>query len=151
MVDYLNELRESCLEGYTGIVQGFRGDQPSAAGTDPNSLGPAGDLASQPLSNELAAMQQHVQNIVKFILDIAQDEDRTDGLVSGACGLVGDLIAAYGPKIVHLFEDRVFKDLLQEGRKSKQQKTKTLAIWASKELKNCARVWKSTFFELLAI
>lgn len=27
MVDYLNELRESCLEAYTGIVQGLKGDQ----------------------------------------------------------------------------------------------------------------------------
>ena len=26
MVDYLNELRESCLEAYTGIVQGLKGD-----------------------------------------------------------------------------------------------------------------------------
>lgn len=27
MVDYLNELRETCLEAYTGIVQGLKGDQ----------------------------------------------------------------------------------------------------------------------------
>ena len=26
MIDYLNELRESCLEAYTGIVQGLKGD-----------------------------------------------------------------------------------------------------------------------------
>ena len=26
MVEYLNELRESCIEGYTGIVQGLSSD-----------------------------------------------------------------------------------------------------------------------------
>lgn len=26
MIDYLNELRDACLEAYTGIIQGLKGE-----------------------------------------------------------------------------------------------------------------------------
>jgi hypothetical protein len=32
MIDYLNELREGCLEAYTGMVQGLKGDSESPNG-----------------------------------------------------------------------------------------------------------------------
>lgn len=32
MVDYFNELREGCLETYTGIIQGLKGDKKELSG-----------------------------------------------------------------------------------------------------------------------
>ena len=50
MIDYLNELREGCLEAYAGIIQGLKGDG--------NVNNPA---------PELTLVQPHVQYIVHFI------------------------------------------------------------------------------------
>ena len=32
MIDYLNELRDGCLESYTGMVQGLKGDGDTPSG-----------------------------------------------------------------------------------------------------------------------
>uniref|UniRef100_A0A6Q2YAQ4 Importin N-terminal domain-containing protein n=1 Tax=Esox lucius TaxID=8010 RepID=A0A6Q2YAQ4_ESOLU len=117
MVDYLNELREGCLEAYTGIIQGLKGDQEN-------------------VHPDVMLVQPRVEFILSFIHHIAEDEDHSDGVVANAAGLIGDLCTAFGKDVMKLVELRpLINDLLTEGRRSKTTKTKTLATWATKELR----------------
>ncbi|XP_052813839.1 importin subunit beta-1-like isoform X2 [Mya arenaria] len=116
MIDYLNELREGCLEAYTGIVQGLKGD---------------GDTPSQ----EVALLQNHVGHMISFIEHIALDEDHSDSNISASCGLIGDLCTTFGASILPLVDKEPITSLLTKGRRSKVSKCKTLSTWATKEIR----------------
>ncbi|XP_059088722.1 importin subunit beta-1-like [Tigriopus californicus] len=118
MVDYLNELREACLESYTGIVQGLKGDT--------NSSNPA---------PELALIQPHVNFMITFITMIAMDQDHSDGSVAASAGLIGDLCSAFGANLLSILDVEPISNLLTQGRRSKIAKTKTLSQWATKEIR----------------
>jgi len=119
MLDYLNELREGCLEAYTGIIQGLKGD------------GSGGDGA-----HDLAIVQPHVAYIVQFITVVARDSEHSDASVAASAGLIGDLCSAFGgAAIVTLLDVEPISDLLTAGRRSKTSKTKTLSTWATKEIR----------------
>lgn len=118
MVDYLNELREGCLEAYTGIIQGLKGE--AKEGTT---------------SPELVLVQPHIMHIITFIEVIATDQDHSESNVSSACGLVGDICSAFGAQVHPLLEKPAINELLQEGRRSKTHKTKQVATWATKEMR----------------
>ena len=72
-MDYLNELRECCLEAYTGIVQGLKGEDKESIGSDVQLLLP------------------HVPHMINFITIIARDREKSDGTISAAAGLIGYL------------------------------------------------------------
>ena len=72
MIDYLNELREGCLEAYAGIIQGLKGE-----GTSNNP------------APELTLVHPHVNYIVQFITVVAQDSDHSDGTIAACAGLIG--------------------------------------------------------------
>ncbi|CDQ65593.1 unnamed protein product [Oncorhynchus mykiss] len=117
MVDYLNELREGCLEAYTGIIQGLKGDKEN-------------------VHPDVMLVQPRVEFILSFIHHIAEDEDHSNGVVANAAGLIGDLCTAFGKDVLKLVELRpLINDLLAEGRRSKVTITKMLATWATKELR----------------
>lgn len=113
---YVNELRESILEAYTGIVQGLKGD-----GEHPNP--------------ELNLIQNHVQYMIQFILIVAADQNSNDNLTSALAGLIGDLCTAFNTLMLPLVDNEVIQNLLSKGRRSKCSKTKTLSTWAFKEIK----------------
>ncbi|KAL8619198.1 Importin subunit beta-1 [Nucella lapillus] len=125
MIDYLNELREGCLEAYTGIVQGLKGD-------------------GEVLSPDVNLLEPHVTHIMSFIEHISVDEDKSDSNIAACCGLLGDLCTAFSMSIMPMLEKDVIQNLLTQGRRSKVQKAKTLATWATKEirkLKNTTSSW----------
>lgn len=115
MVDYLNELRESVLEAYTGIIQGLKG------------------MDKKP-SSDVQLMEPQISYIVQFIVSIAQDSEIPDGNIGIIAGLIGDLCMSFGPPFLQLIENDHIKNLLNEGRNSRTTRTKTLSIWATKEI-----------------
>lgn len=116
MIDYLNELREGCLQAYTGILQGLKGDADS-----PNA--------------DVNLLQPHVGHIISFIELVALDEDHSDDNITAACGLIGDMCTAFGANILQFVDKEPFQGLLTKGRRSKTTKCKTLATWATKEIR----------------
>ncbi len=71
MVEYLNSLWSSCLEAYTGIIQGMKeGDN------------------GQP-SPQLQFIANHVTFILSFIQHVGNDPINTEEIISSSCGLIG--------------------------------------------------------------
>ncbi|CAF1054146.1 unnamed protein product [Rotaria magnacalcarata] len=122
MIDYLNELREGCLSAYTGIIQGLR-----------NSVAPAGDSTLALVELQLVTGQ--LPFMVQFIETIARDPNKSDSIIGSAIGLIGDLVTSYGQQMIEYVERDPIDKLLTEGKRSKIMKTKTLAMWATKEIR----------------
>lgn len=95
MVDYLNELRENCLEAYTGIVQGLKGENGSqckgnwSVGLPRHRMLARNQLVLTYVSAQVQLLLPHADAVVNFLESISQDSDRSDGVVCAACGLIG--------------------------------------------------------------
>jgi importin subunit beta-1 len=72
---------------------------------------------------------------MQFIEVIAKDEEHSDAVVGASCGLVGDLCTAFGNNMLPLADTELVNSLLNKGRKSKTPKVKTLATWATREIR----------------
>lgn len=89
MVEYLNELREGCLDAYTGIVQGLKGE---TEGQLSRELLDALDVITDDVTIFLAELQQihsQVPAILQFVDVVASDDDSSEAVVGAACGIIG--------------------------------------------------------------
>ncbi|XP_017082406.1 LOW QUALITY PROTEIN: importin subunit beta [Drosophila eugracilis] len=116
MNEYINELRESVLEAYTGIIQGLKGT----------------DQMAHP---DVFHMEPHLMHIISFIKRIAQEGNVSDSMMASAAGFIGDLCTSFGPRLYPLLDDAIITHFLAEGKRSKGQRTKMLCTWAVKEIK----------------
>ena len=127
MLDYLIELRETCLDAFTGIIQGLKDDNSN--------------------NNDIQRLQPHLQFIFQFLSQVANDKDElSDSLLSSSVGLIGDISMSFGylgNQLVDLCKEEPIQFLLNSGIKSKNVKTKILCQTTHNSLALFARFARS--------
>uniref|UniRef100_A0A915Q815 Importin subunit beta-1/Transportin-1-like TPR repeats domain-containing protein n=1 Tax=Setaria digitata TaxID=48799 RepID=A0A915Q815_9BILA len=116
-VEYVEQLRESCVEAYTGIVQGMRTTQ----------------------NNELQQLRDQIQNMLGLI-ELIATSNSPNSLIGAASGLLGDLVMSFGEQILPYVDNQNISAMLTKGRRSKAAKTKSLALWATQEIRKLKTV-----------
>lgn len=116
-VDYVDRLREACLNSYTGIIQGLKAIPDTTAARN--------------------MINVFVEPIVQLITRISSMEPvpPSEALIATTAGIIGDLVQLYEGDIIRFFLTDNVTQMLQKGRKSKVSKTKSMANWATKEIK----------------
>ncbi|MFH4979402.1 hypothetical protein AB6A40_006111 [Gnathostoma spinigerum] len=110
-VEYVEQLRESCVEAFTGIVQGMRSSEKA-----------------------LSVLTLQVPNMLAFVEAIASSNP-PESLIGATSGLIGDLVSSFGSIVLPHVGSQSITTMLSHGRRSKAAKTKSLAVWATKEIR----------------
>lgn len=86
-IDYCNELRDGCLEAYTGIIQGLKSADNQLPG---ERAGWVVRLLDDRSTGELSELfQGSVVVMMVLIVNISKDEDKSETNISNALGLLG--------------------------------------------------------------
>lgn len=87
-IDYLNQLRASVLDAYTGLIHGLRE------------------------ANRHMVLKDSVQGILEFIVRLIEDKYVSEDVLSSAMGLVGDLVMSYQADLARLLKGAPFMQRL---------------------------------------
>jgi importin subunit beta-1 len=118
-IDFLQNLRQSILEAYTGILTGLSDGNKKQLFVSPGS-----DV-------------NVIQGLLEFFDRLEKDRDYlNDGILNTAAGLIGDLANDFGPEAVKVFAVRPsVKFLIQQAGASRDHSTKEAALWAQSKLR----------------
>eukprot|EP01130_Rhizamoeba_saxonica_P007257 TRINITY_DN2930_c0_g1_i1.p1 TRINITY_DN2930_c0_g1~~TRINITY_DN2930_c0_g1_i1.p1 ORF type:complete len:762 (+),score=168.11 TRINITY_DN2930_c0_g1_i1:196-2481(+) len=108
--EFIDELKCSIIEAFTGIIHGLR-------------TGDKSDLILKELGN-----------VAELLLHIAKDkpENRSEALTNAAIGLIGDITMNYGHKSESLGKNEdIQKFIVNSFKTSKSAATQSLAKWAA--------------------
>lgn len=92
MIDYCNELRDGCLEAYTGIIQGLKTSDENNQLTCKHFLtlpGPGGLKTPVLFVAGLQVVSTSVPIMLDLIMNLSEDEDKSESNLANALGLLG--------------------------------------------------------------
>ncbi|CAM9454243.1 unnamed protein product [Chrysoparadoxa australica] len=112
MIEFINDVRESILEAYTGILQG---------------LSPA---------NKSHLLMNYAEGIMRFLVMLAQDQTKDDTVLRNALGVVGDMASTIGGQVCQqlLKSNAGIHELIQSGSRSDKPATRQMADWAREQV-----------------
>ncbi|EQC35799.1 hypothetical protein SDRG_06558 [Saprolegnia diclina VS20] len=115
VIDYMNQLRESILEAFTGILQG---------------------LASH---NKGQLVEPALGGIGNFIAQLATDPNRSESVTNSCAGLIGDLATILGAASKPLMQQPYIGTLLVECANSQEGNAQNVALWAKEAVAQVMR------------
>lgn len=110
-IDYLNQLRSSVLDAYTGLVHGLRE------------------------AHRHMILKDSVQSILEFIVRLIEDTSVSEDVLSSAMGLVGDLVISYQADLARLLKGAPFMQrLIAFSANSKDQSIQETGQWLTRTI-----------------
>eukprot|EP00040_Diaphanoeca_grandis_P006678 m.38289 g.38289 ORF g.38289 m.38289 type:complete len:903 (-) comp17881_c1_seq1:87-2795(-) len=104
-IDHINDLREGCLDGYTGIVHALKGD-------DEKNFAP-----------QVKLIAQQIQHLVSFITAIFHDAELSDSNKRAALGLLGDIAEIFTTDLANIMPATFCNQCVALGYRSKDSAT----------------------------
>jgi importin subunit beta-1 len=108
MIDYINQLRETVLDAYTGILTGMDD------------------------GGKLNLLVTYIPAILSFLQRIANDPNKDEAVLKTASGLLGDIARTMGPQVKDQINQPFVGQLLTEASRSRELDTVDVATWAMK-------------------